>query len=96
MRMSAIRKSVKVLARHLQDEAYKHGLIDAQDGLSDKRYRDAADRANTARNELLAAVAELTEASQKMLDAGVSDLGKLDIARAALALALARCTGGSP
>lgn len=50
------------LAARLQNAAYSHGITDADDRWSDKKYRDAADKADNARIALLAEIERLIDA----------------------------------
>ena len=50
------------LAARLQNAAYSNGITDADDRWSDKRYRDAADKADNARIALLAEIERLIDA----------------------------------
>ena len=50
------------LAARLQNAAYSHGQTDADDRWSDKKYRDAADKADNARIALIAEIERLVVA----------------------------------
>lgn len=50
------------LATRLQNAAYSHGITDADDRWSVKKYRDAADKADNARIALLAEIERLIDA----------------------------------